>query len=83
MLKKIVGQKGQVVIPKHMRDALGLKAGVDVTIEIRGKEIVIGRPKTEGSYTDYYISTISPKLREPVDIKKIIEDEVDQRHAVR
>jgi AbrB family looped-hinge helix DNA binding protein len=83
MLKKNVGQKGQVVIPKYMRDALGLKAGSDVTIEVRGQEIVIGKPKIEGSYTDYYVSTVSPKLREPIDIKKVIEDEVAQRHAVR
>jgi AbrB family looped-hinge helix DNA binding protein len=75
MLKKSVGQKGQVVIPKYMRDALGIKAGADVTIEVRGQEIVRGKPKIEGSYTDYYVSTVSPKLREPIDIDKMIENQ--------
>lgn len=36
-----VGPKGQVVIPKRMREALGLKTGVEVNFELRDKEIVI------------------------------------------
>jgi AbrB family looped-hinge helix DNA binding protein len=82
MPTKNVGPKGQVVIPKRIRDALGLKPGVDVTIEVRGEEIVISRPKIEGSYTEYYVSTLSPKLKEPVDVKKIITEEVAQRHGL-
>lgn len=83
MPTKNVGPKGQIVIPKRIRDALGLKPGVDVNIELRGEEIVISKPKIEGSYTEYYISTSSPKLKEPVDVKKIISEEVAQRHALR
>jgi len=70
------------VIPKRIRNALGLKPGVDVTIEVRGEEIVISRPKIEGSYTEYYVSTLSPKLKEPIDVKKIITEEVAQRHGL-
>jgi AbrB family looped-hinge helix DNA binding protein len=82
MPTKNIGPKGQVVIPKRIRDALGLKPGVDVTIEVRGEEIVISKPKIEGSYTEYYTSTRSPKLKEPVGIKKIITEEVAQRHVL-
>jgi AbrB family looped-hinge helix DNA binding protein len=82
MPTKNVGPKGQVVIPKRIRNALGLKPGVDVTIEVRGEEIVISRPKIEGSYTEYYVSTLSPKLKEPIDVKKIITEEVAQRHGL-
>jgi AbrB family looped-hinge helix DNA binding protein len=82
MPTKNVGPKGQVVIPKRIRDALGLKPGVDITIEVRGEEIVISKPKIEGNYTEYYASTYSPKLKESIDVKKIITEEVAQRHAL-
>jgi len=74
MPTKSVGPKGQVVIPKRIGDALGLKPSADVTIEIRGEEVVISKPRIEGSYTEYYTSTRSPKLKELVSIKKIITD---------
>jgi len=82
MPTKNVGPKGQVVIPKRMRDALGLKPCVDVTLEIRGEEIVISKPKIEGSYTEYFTATYSPKHRKPMVIKEIITEEVGQRHAL-
>jgi AbrB family looped-hinge helix DNA binding protein len=82
MPRKNVGPKGQVVIPKHMRDALGLKPGVEVILETRGTEIVITKPKIEGSYTEYYTSTNASKLKKPVAIKEIINQEVAQRHAL-
>ncbi len=79
---KNVGPKGQVVIPKRIRDALGLKPGVEVVIELRGEEIVVSKPKIEGNYTEYYTATRSSKLRKSVDIKKIIAEEVAQRHGL-
>lgn len=45
MPTKNVGPKGQVVIPKRMRDALGLKPGVEITLEMRDNEIVIKKPQ--------------------------------------
>jgi len=38
--------------------------------------------KIGGSYTKYYLTTRSPKLREPIDIKKIIMEEVAERYGV-
>jgi hypothetical protein len=54
-----------------------------VTIEVRGEEIVISKPRIEGSYTEYYASTSSAKLKERVDIKKMITEQVAHRHALR
>ena len=83
MPRKNVGPKGQVVIPKQLRDAMGLKPGVEVILEIRGDEIIISKPKIEGNYTEHYTSTYAPKLKKPINIKQTIEEEVAQRHAVR
>jgi hypothetical protein len=66
-----------------MRDALCLKPDVDVTIEVRGEEIAISKPKVEGNYTEYYVSTLSRKLKESIEVKKVISEEVAQRHGLR
>lgn len=36
-----VGEKGQVTIPKHLRDQLGLRAGSEVAFELQDACIVI------------------------------------------
>jgi len=36
-----VGEKGQVTIPKHLRDALGFGAGAEVEFEREGSTIVV------------------------------------------
>ncbi|MCJ7559581.1 AbrB/MazE/SpoVT family DNA-binding domain-containing protein [Candidatus Bathyarchaeota archaeon] len=82
MPRRNVGPKGQVVIPKQMRDALGLKPGVEVILEVRGDEVVISRPKIEGSYTEYYAATHASKMKKSVDIKEIIGEVVERRHAL-
>ncbi len=83
MPRKNVGPKGQVVIPKRFRDALGLKPGVEVIVELRGEEVVMSKPKVEGSYAEYFSSTRSSKLTTPVDIKRIIEEEAPPRLRTR
>ena len=79
---KNLGPKGQVVIPKRMRDALGLKPGVEVTLELRNKEIVIKKPQIKGNYTDYFISTSCPKLKKKINIKELLDQEVEERNAL-
>ena len=36
-----VGAKGQVVIPKDLRDRAGLQPGVDVEFELNGKRVTM------------------------------------------
>jgi hypothetical protein len=43
-----------------------------VNIELRDDEVIITRPKIEGSYTEYCLQTRSPKIKKTVDVKKII-----------
>jgi AbrB family looped-hinge helix DNA binding protein len=82
MPTKNVGPKGQVVIPKRMRDALGLKPGVEVTIEMRDQEIIIKKPQVNGNYAEYFIQTAAPKLKKMINIKELIESEAEERTGI-
>jgi AbrB family looped-hinge helix DNA binding protein len=82
MPTKNVGPKGQVVIPKRMREALGLKPGVEVTLELRDQEIVIKKPQFSGSYTEYFMTTTAPKLKKRINIKELLNQEVEERNAL-
>lgn len=46
-----VSEKGQVVIPKGVRDRLGLRAGDELSVRVQDGKIVL-RKRPE-SYTDY------------------------------
>ena len=41
MIKTKVSSKGQVVIPKEVRDKLGIKPGTILNVSIEGKRIVL------------------------------------------
>jgi AbrB family looped-hinge helix DNA binding protein len=39
-----LSRKGQFVIPKEMRDALGLKEGEEILVTLEGVRVVLTRP---------------------------------------
>jgi AbrB family looped-hinge helix DNA binding protein len=43
MEKVTVSSKGQIAIPKQVRDALNLTEGSKLTLEVRGHEIVLSK----------------------------------------
>jgi AbrB family looped-hinge helix DNA binding protein len=38
-----VSSKGQIVIPKKLRDALNLREGMKLTIRLRGHELILSK----------------------------------------
>ena len=58
-----------------MRDALGLKPGVEVVLEVRGSEVVMSKPKIEGNYTEYHTSKLKTSLQSKrLSLKRLTED---------
>ena len=43
MEKVTVSSKGQIAIPKQVREALNLREGSKLTLEVRGQEIVLSK----------------------------------------
>jgi AbrB family looped-hinge helix DNA binding protein len=56
MEKVTVSSKGQIAIPKQIREALNLIEGTKLTLEVRGQEIVLskgdGWKKLKGAAAD-------------------------------
>lgn len=63
-LESKVGQRGQVVIPKALRDALNIRPGMRLRFRAEGDTIVIS---SGGDVLEKYLSEI-PKRPEPEDV---------------
>jgi len=80
-----VGEKGQVVIPKRLRNETGIREGTEVLVESKEGTITIRRagPPTR-SYVEYFTATYSKKLNHEVNIKKILEEErIERQERIR
>ncbi len=77
--KTTVGPKGQVVIPKEIREKIGIKEYSEVLVDVLDDSVIIKKLKPESvSYVDYYSSTYSKKLKKKVDLKKIVEEQYER-----
>lgn len=82
-MTRVVGPKGQVVIPKEIRDQAGFSEGAEVVVELRGNEVVLRRPSPPTkSYVEYFTVTYAEKVKGRVDLKKIIEEEMVARDSL-
>ena len=69
IIKKTMGPKGQILIPKEARDFLWLKPGSEVIIEVKNNEIRI-RPSIQHEDFLENFCSVSKKLEKKIDIKK-------------
>lgn len=77
--KTTVGPKGQVVIPKDIRDKIGIKEYSEVIVDIIDDSVIIKKLKPESvSYVDFYCTTYSKKINKKVDIKKLLEEQYER-----
>lgn len=72
ILKRKVGPKGQIVIPKDIRDYFKINAGSEIVFEVRQNEIIIRPAKKNKEFLEAFLKT-PKKLKEPVDFKQILD----------
>lgn len=82
LIKRKLGSKGQIVIPKIVREFLGIVPGDEVVMEFIREGVLI-RPKEDPSkFVENFCSTSGKKLKEKIDLKKLIEEEVEGRFVL-
>ena len=74
IIKRKLGPKGQLLLPKDVREFLGVKPGEEIFIEIEKDEVKI-RPvmKPEQFLAKFY--DVPKKLKEKINIEKILDEE--------
>jgi len=83
ILKRTIGPKGQVVIPKDVREHLGVEPGSEVIFEVRENEVVMKPSRAPAQIVDEYVSIITSKLKDRVLLERIIEEEAIEEIAIR
>ncbi len=81
IIKRRIGERGQVVIPKDIRQMLGIRTGEDLVFEIIDNKIEIKLEEAEEAdkFVDDFFD--SPKLKKKLTWKEIKED-LEERHEV-
>ena len=74
ILKRKLGPKGQIVIPKDIRDMLNLKPGSEIIFEIHENKITIRPAKNGEDFLKNFIKT-PKKLKEPIDYKEVLDQQ--------
>lgn len=86
LVKRAIGERGQFVVPKDIREQLGLRAGTEVTVEVKGQEMVVKPAKTPEQIVDEFCSISSKRIHikdGPKWIKKVLDEQYEEEYGIR
>ncbi len=78
---RTVGEKGQIVIPKDIREYFGLRRGSRLLFEVKNDEIII-RPQKDEEFAEEFCSIVKEKLTKKIDIKRLYHDQIEGRNIL-
>jgi len=74
-MKRRLGPKGQIVIPKEIRDSLGLKEGTSMVFSVEGDAVRMRQEPTPDDMLRRFLTVKGKKLRRKVDWKAVLDEE--------
>jgi AbrB family looped-hinge helix DNA binding protein len=75
MERRTIGERGQIVLPKHLREQFGLKPGKKVIFEVKNNMIILKPEKNPEEIVEEFVNVSRKKLRKKINIEKILEEE--------
>ncbi len=79
IFRRQLSGKGQLVIPKDIREILKLKKGETVTIEVKEDEVILKKEQNLEEFLKDFLNT--PKLKKRIPWKKM-KKELGDRYEV-
>ncbi|MDK2464779.1 MAG: AbrB/MazE/SpoVT family DNA-binding domain-containing protein [Candidatus Korarchaeota archaeon] len=83
IVRRRVGPKGQIVIPKIIREFLGMEPGTEVLLEVQEDRLIIRPSMDPADFVNEFCSQVKEKLTGEVNLERILEEEVEERVALR
>ncbi len=74
-MKRKLGPRGQVVIPKEIRDRLRLTEGENLTFEVSDDVILVRPEPSPQEFVRRFLTVKGKKLRRRLDWKSILDEE--------
>ena len=80
IMKRQLGEKGQVVIPVDIRHMLGLHSGEQVVFEVKNEEVKIKKEQNPEEFLRDFLDVPGKKKKKSSikEIKKIIMEQYDE-----
>ncbi len=82
-IRRKIGRKGQIVIPKVIREYAGIMAGEEVIMEVREGEVIIRSGVDPKEFVESFCSVAGKKLTKKIDLEGLLEREAEERFALR
>ena len=79
---RTLGPKGQIVIPKAMREILGLKRGYRVVFELKNQQLRLRAEGDPEKFVEEFCGVVNKKLKNKIDLKKLYESELEERYGL-
>ncbi len=77
MLVREIYEKGQVVIPKNLREMLGMRAGTKVVFEVEGDRMII--KKARNIKKEFEKIAAQGESISKIDLDKEYEEQIEER----
>ena len=74
-MKRKVGPKGQIVIPKEIRDTLGLREGTSLVFSVSGEGIELRPEPTPDQILQKFFAVKGKRPRRRLDWKPVSDEE--------